>query len=129
MTPKNQEVQSLWDQKAEFWDGLMGETGSLFQRRLAALGAKVVAVDFSPRMIELALGYFDSVVCNMAIMDMVDIRPMLHPGGRFVFTLTHPRRNAARNLLPESHRLSEYPAGAGGADAVGMNHCIPTDLA
>lgn len=115
MTPKNQEVQSLWDQKAEFWDGLMGEIGSLFQRRLAALGAKVVAVDFSPRM--------------MAIMDMVDIRPMLHPGGRFVFTLTHPRRNAARNLLPESHRLSEYPAGAGGADAVGMNHCIPTDLA
>lgn len=34
MTPKNQEVQSLWDQKAEFWDGVMGETGNLFQRRL-----------------------------------------------------------------------------------------------
>lgn len=40
---------------------------------------------------------FDSVVCNMAIMDMIEVQPLyiaasalLKPGGRFVFTIMHP---------------------------------------
>lgn len=40
---------------------------------------------------------FDAAVCNMAIMDMIEVEPLyraaaslLKPGGRFVFTIMHP---------------------------------------
>lgn len=40
---------------------------------------------------------FDAVVCNMAIMDMIEVEPLyraatslLKPGGHFVFTIMHP---------------------------------------
>lgn len=94
-------------------------------RRLAAAGARVVAFDFSPKFVELArgrdagsanpieyhvvdatdeaqmlalgTGQFDAAICNMAIMDMAAIDPMLSaltrllkPGGRFVFSIMHP---------------------------------------
>jgi 2-polyprenyl-3-methyl-5-hydroxy-6-metoxy-1,4-benzoquinol methylase len=92
-------------------------------RRLAAAGANVVAVDFSEEMIRLAkersggididyrvvdvtdgvalrtlgLGTFDGVLCNMALMDMADTRPLfaavpllLRADGRFVFSVLHP---------------------------------------
>jgi SAM-dependent methyltransferase len=97
----------------------------LYARHLADLGCDVVACDFSQAFIALArkrgagrrneveyrvidaadpeqlasLGRdrFDAVVCNMAIMDIVDINPMfewvpklMKPGGRFVFTIMHP---------------------------------------
>jgi 2-polyprenyl-3-methyl-5-hydroxy-6-metoxy-1,4-benzoquinol methylase len=96
----------------------------VFSRRLARLGAQVLACDFSPALIErarartlehvdqveyrvvdatdpaqlLALGEhaFDAAVCNMALMDMAEIDPLLNsvprllrPGGCFVFTLMH----------------------------------------
>jgi 2-polyprenyl-3-methyl-5-hydroxy-6-metoxy-1,4-benzoquinol methylase len=73
----------------------------LFSRRLAALGAEVVAIDFSARLIERAnardsnrityqvmdvtsesalmtLGEhaFDSALCNMALFDIADIGPI-----------------------------------------------------
>lgn len=73
----------------------------LFARRLAALGATVVATDTSAAMIERARGHdsagidyreldaadpaqlagldgrsFDAVVCNMALMDMAEIGPL-----------------------------------------------------
>lgn len=75
-----------------------------FARKLASLGARVTATDFSPVMIErarvhtepfnaqieyrvadardenalraLGAGAFDAIVCNMAIMDMSDIAPL-----------------------------------------------------
>lgn len=92
-------------------------------RRLAAAGASVVAVDFSEEMIRLARersgrldidyrvvdvtdgaalrilgpGTFDGVLCNMALMDMADTRPLfdavpflLRAEGRFVFSVLHP---------------------------------------
>jgi SAM-dependent methyltransferase len=95
----------------------------LFARRLAALGARVLATDVSAGMVELArrhpsegieyrrvdaadpaqlaalgdAGAFDAIVCNMALMDMADIAPLanatpglLAPGGRLVFSTTHP---------------------------------------
>lgn len=113
----------------------------VFARRLAELGAQVTACDFSARLIErarergaataerityavvdatdeqqlLALGEgsFDAAVCNMAIMDMTTIEPLLRalrhlltPEGRFVFTLTHPCFNTAdvRLSLEEEDR-------------------------
>ncbi len=47
----------------------------------------------------LAMGerHFDAAVCNMALMDMPAIEPLYHavsrvlkPGGRFVFSVSHP---------------------------------------
>jgi 2-polyprenyl-3-methyl-5-hydroxy-6-metoxy-1,4-benzoquinol methylase len=45
-------------------------------------------------------GTFDSALCNMALFDMADILPLfrvlprlLKPGGRFVFSITHPAFN------------------------------------
>lgn len=50
----------------------------------------------------LGEGRFDAVVCGMALMDMPLIEPLfraarrvLRPGGRLVFTLTHPCFNTA----------------------------------
>lgn len=100
-----------------------------FARKLTSLGARVVATDFSAPMIEraqahteehnaqveyrvldatnptelraLGEGAFDAVVCNMAIMDMLDIAPLfqtmpylLKRGGRFVFATMHPCFNS-----------------------------------
>ena len=94
----------------------------LFARRLAELGADVVATDTSPAMLErarrhpsdgieyraldaaqpdqlaaLGTGRFNAVVCNMALMDMADVRPLagalgglLLDSGRFVFSICHP---------------------------------------
>ncbi|MFQ5851489.1 MAG: class I SAM-dependent methyltransferase [Candidatus Binatia bacterium] len=131
----NQEVQDIWNQIAGFWDDYMGEgndfqnlligpaterllelqPGELvldvacgngaFSRRMAQLGAQVVAFDFSEVFIEkakartteyaerieyrvldataedqlLALGKqrFDAAVCTMALMDMSDIDPLI----------------------------------------------------
>jgi SAM-dependent methyltransferase len=115
----------------------------LSSRRLAATDAHVVAFDFSEEMIayarerttryaerieylvldatdEAALlalgeGRFDAAICNMALFDMAEIKPLmrslarllrpaqaglcpaqagLHPGGRFVFSVLHPCFNS-----------------------------------
>ena len=97
----------------------------VFTRRMAQLGVHVIATDFSEQFLErararpseyigsieyhhldatredqiVAFGKqrFDAAVCNMAIMDMTEIDPLMRgirqvvkPGGRFVFSLTHP---------------------------------------
>jgi ubiquinone/menaquinone biosynthesis C-methylase UbiE len=130
----NDETRQAWDANAAFWDEKMGEgndfvdilqwpailrlldpqpgqrildiaTGNgLTARRLAALGAEIVAFDFSAELISLAKtrrpddlpvtyyvldgtdeqamlhalsGYkFDSALCNMALFDMADIQPL-----------------------------------------------------
>jgi SAM-dependent methyltransferase len=95
-------------------------------RRLAQAGVNVVAFDFSEAMIALARsrplpatdasveylvvdatdygallalgeGRFDAALCNMALFDMAEIRPLmralprlLKPAGRFVFSILHP---------------------------------------
>ena len=115
-----------------------------FARHLARLGAKVVAFDFSERFIAwarersaetgdnityhvldatdeaqlLTLGErrFDAAVCNMALMDMTIISPLLSalaqllkPSGRFVFSVMHPcfNSNAASILAEEQQRNGE----------------------
>lgn len=96
-----------------------------FSRRMANAGAEVVAFDFSERFIARAqarsaetgdaIAYhvldatdeaalrtlgersFDAAVCNMGLMDIVEIAPLLSAlshllkaGGRFVYALPHP---------------------------------------
>ena len=136
------ETQAIWDEKAEFWDERMGEGNAfqrvligpaserllaiepeeqvldvacgngVFARRLAALGARVVATDFSARFLErarartiehadqidyllvdatdegqlLALGpgRFDAAVCNQALMDMPVVEPLLRALARLI---------------------------------------------
>lgn len=84
----------------------------VFARRLASLGARVTAVDFSPRFLELArarspasgepidyrladatdedqmaaLGeeQYDAVVCNMALMDMPVVEPLFRAARRLL---------------------------------------------
>jgi ubiquinone/menaquinone biosynthesis C-methylase UbiE len=102
----------------------------LFSRRLAAHGVEVVAFDFSSELIRLAkardsknityhivdvtnesavlaLGErtFDSALCNMALFDIADIKPLfrtlprlLKPRGCFVFSLTHPAFNNSSSV-------------------------------
>ena len=166
-------AHEAWEKKAAFWDETMGEGNAfqrvlvgpaterlllvrpgetvldvacgngVFSRRLAELGASVVATDFSERFVELARartqgavhgasveyqvadatdeermlalgeGRFDATVCNMALMDMPAIDPLmgvlrrlLKPGGRFVFSVQHPafNSNAIRLMLEEEDR-------------------------
>ncbi|HEV8189864.1 MAG TPA: class I SAM-dependent methyltransferase [Ktedonobacterales bacterium] len=163
----NREVQAIWNANATFWDDAYGEGNQFqrallgpalerllalqpeervlevacgngtFARRMATLGASVVATDFSEVFLEharvrttkltdrieyrlldatqeeqlLALGErdFDAVVCNMALMDMSTIDPLmrcvvrlLKPGGRFVFSVSHPCfHNTSTTLLAE----------------------------
>jgi SAM-dependent methyltransferase len=136
--PHRDEVRASWDANAEFWDervtaGLSWQRGLVypaverllevrerervlelacgngeFARRMADLGADVLATDFSPEQIErarahggevryevldatdedalLALGEgaFDLIVSNMAIMDMLEIDPMAAAGARLL---------------------------------------------
>ena len=130
----NQEVRDIWNQNALFWDERMGEGNSFhktlieptqerllnvcagqrildlacgngqFSRRLVSLGACVLGVDISERMIErararttepddrvefrivdctradalisLGVKQFDAAVCTMALMDMAAIQPL-----------------------------------------------------
>lgn len=154
--------RKAWDLSAAFWDEKMGEGNDfvevliwppterllelrpgervldiacgngLSSRRLAALGAEVVAFDFSEEMIaharkrtsrnaeritylvldatdkdallRLGANEFDAAICNMALFDMAEIRPLmralarlLKPAqagsdsrSRFVFSVLHP---------------------------------------
>lgn len=99
----------------------------LTSRRLASAGASVVAFDFSEAMInfarqkdgqstidyrvvdamrreqllQLGVSSFDGALCNMALMDIADINPLmkalaelLRPNGRFVFSVLHPCFNS-----------------------------------
>lgn len=151
------ETQAIWNTNAAFWDERFGEGNAFhrtiiappterllgirpgervldvgcgngtFSRRLAELGAEVVACDFSAQFIALAerrtvghpaagrIAYrvldatdadalatlgaarFDAAVATMVLMDMATIAPLLaalrralRPGGRFVFSVSHP---------------------------------------
>ena len=153
---KDETVQ-VWNSLAEWWDDAIGDGNDFqtvliepaterllelqpgeavldiacgagrFARRMADLGADVVAIDHSERFINrarcrtaegnvdyrvmnasdsealLTLGpeRFDAAVCTMALMDMAMIEPLLStlprlikPGGRFVFSVTHPVFNS-----------------------------------
>jgi 2-polyprenyl-3-methyl-5-hydroxy-6-metoxy-1,4-benzoquinol methylase len=158
----NVEARRAWDANAAFWDQRMGEGNEFFNvliwpaveqllqprqderildvacgngltsRRLARVGASVVAIDFSEPMIEqarqrsrdlaidyrlvdatdraallgLGEGQFDAALCNMALMDLAEICPLLtglakllRPQGRFIFSALHPCFNNPSTIL------------------------------
>ena len=138
----NAETREAWDENAAFWDQRMGEGNEwvevlvwpaterllglhpgervldiacgngLTSRRLAALGAEVVAFDFSEEMIAharrrttehgdrieyqvldatdekallaLGAGRFDAALCSMALFDMAEIEPLLRALARLL---------------------------------------------
>ena len=63
-------------------------------------------------LLSLGEGRFDAILCNMALMDMIDIEPLfwavprlLTEHGRFVFTIMHPAFNhQAAHFVAEDHR-------------------------
>ncbi len=132
----NEETRQAWNENAAYWDNYMGEGNDfvnvlnwpimeqfldlhpgqrvldvacgngLTSRRLAAMGAEVVAFDFSEALIELArqrtppplidhihyavmdatdeaalltLGEssFDAAICNMALFDIAELQPLI----------------------------------------------------
>ena len=133
--PLNREVRDIWNRNADYWDRRMGEGNDFhslligpaqerlldlrrdelvldiacgngqFARRMAELGARVLASDLSERMVEnararttthtdriqydvidatdrerlMALGErrFDAAVCTMALFDMAEIGPLI----------------------------------------------------
>jgi len=155
-SPSNDDVRAGWEAMAAYWDEQMeaGNTwqqrgiepaverllelrpgehvleiacgNGEFARRMAELGGRVLATDFSEAMLDRARahggeveyrvadatneqellslgeeGSLDAAVCNMAIMDMTELDPMiralvrlLRPGGRFVFSTLHPAFNS-----------------------------------
>ncbi len=133
------EVRAVWNANAKFWDGKMGEGNVFhktlieptqlkllnikpgqaildvacgngqFARKMAKLGAKVTAIDFSDKFIKIAkskgshnIQYqvvdvasqidlenlagktFDSIVCTMALMDMEKIEPLIRYSPRLL---------------------------------------------
>ena len=138
----NEETREAWEQNAAYWDERIGEGNDfvnvliwpavkrlldlqpgervldaacgngLYARRLAAMGADVVAFDFSENLITLARkrtteradrieyhvldgtdeaalltlgeGRFDAAVCNMALFDIADIQPLMRALARFL---------------------------------------------
>jgi 2-polyprenyl-3-methyl-5-hydroxy-6-metoxy-1,4-benzoquinol methylase len=162
------DVRRRWDAKAAYWDEQMGDGNAfqreligpaverllavrpgervldvacgngVASRRLAALGARVIAIDTSVAFLELARarsrqsgdgidyrwvdatdetgllalgeGQFAALLCNMALMDMPYIAPLvatarrlLAPGGRLVVSIQHPAFNSnATRLCAES---------------------------
>ncbi len=128
----NKEVKDIWNANAAFWDSRMGEGNAFhktliepvqlqlldirvgqkildiacgngqFARKMASLGARVTAVDFSEKFIALAMSKntdninymvldaasdsdlqtltglnFDAAVCTMALMDMENIETLI----------------------------------------------------
>ncbi|MGI6318747.1 MAG: methyltransferase domain-containing protein [Dethiobacteria bacterium] len=60
----------------------------------SSIGYRVIDATDSEALLQLGTGCFDGVLCNMALMDMADIQPLmnspailLHPGGRLVFSV------------------------------------------
>lgn len=77
---------------------------------------RVVDATHEAELLDLGERTYDAAVCNMALMDMVAIEPLfwslsrlLKPGGRFVFSITHPCFNHAA-----SHFASEESIDAEG---------------
>ncbi|MBL8154073.1 MAG: class I SAM-dependent methyltransferase [Anaerolineae bacterium] len=53
----NEEGRSLWDQKAEFWDGLQGEQGNRFHRELIGPAVeRLLALQPGERVLDIACG-------------------------------------------------------------------------
>jgi len=169
-----QATQNIWNQNAAWWDEKIGEGNQfqrillgpaierllemhsgkivldvgcgngVFARRLAQLGAEVVACDFSEKFLERAkarttelvehieyrlidvtnyeqmmtLGKrrFDAAVCNMALMDMTTINPLLSAlsqllkvGGSFIFSVCHPcfNTNGCKMVVEKEDRDGE----------------------
>ena len=121
----------------------IGCGNGLTSRRLASAGARIVAFDFSDAMIRaakargsesgidyrvidatsadalasLGAGRFDKAVCNLVLMDLADMRPLmtalpslLQPGGHAVFSLLHPCFNnpAVEFVTTDSVKVSRY---------------------
>ena len=72
---------------------------ALARQRPGPSGIDYRVIDAADReaLLSLGAGAFDAALCNMALMDIAEIDPLMHalavllkPGGRFVFSVLHP---------------------------------------
>ena len=63
----------------------------------AGIDYRVIDVTDREKLLELGSASFDGALCNMALMDIADIHPLMHAlasllrrNGRFVFSVVHP---------------------------------------
>ena len=82
----------------------------------------VVNAEDTEAMLALGRERFDAAVCTMALMDMASIEPListlpelLKPGGRFVFSVTHPAFNSGgvRKIAEQQDRDGEVVTSYG----------------
>ena len=92
---------------------------------------RVINATDTEALLALGRGQFDAAVCTMALMDMASIEPListlpalLKPGGRFVFSVTHPVFNSGsvRRIAEEQDRDGELVATLG---AVVTDYLVP----
>ena len=83
---------------------------AMARKRTSTLDGETPQIDYhvldatdEAALLALGVGRFDGAICNMALFDMAEIKPLLHalasllrPGGRFVFSVLHPCFNSAR---------------------------------
>jgi SAM-dependent methyltransferase len=90
--------------------------------RGTAIDYRVLDATDPDALARLGPGAFDAVVCNMALMDMPSIDPLaeavpalLPPGGRFVFSVTHPCFNVgdARKVASVSEEGGRFEETVG----------------
>jgi hypothetical protein len=128
----------------------------IMARELARLGASTWGVDVSAQLLEFAekeenahplgivyvqddahslaqfeAGFFDTVVCNMALTDLKDLEQaaraiarVLHSGGAFVFSMPHPAFQTAPGAAWGIH-----PSGTVQAQVAGYFDEVPRETA
>jgi ubiquinone/menaquinone biosynthesis C-methylase UbiE len=104
------------DQANVFLDIARRRTAAASQDVADRIDYRLVNATDNEAMLALGEGRFDAAVATMAIMDMASITPMisalaklLKPGGRFVWSITHPAFNSgtARLFAEEEYRDGE----------------------
>ena len=92
---------------------------------------RVMDASDSEALLALGRAHFDAAVCTMGLMDMAAIEPLLatlpallKPGGRFVFSVTHPVFNSGnvRRIAEEQDRDGQLVTTFG---AIVTDYSIP----
>ncbi|HJM89409.1 MAG TPA: class I SAM-dependent methyltransferase [Dehalococcoidia bacterium] len=86
---------------ADFSANMLAQARRRAEEADSEVDLRVVDATDEAQLLALGEGAFDSIVCNNALMDMAEIEPLmravprlLRPGGRFVFSISHPVFNS-----------------------------------
>ena len=90
----------------DFSEQLLARAKARSSEHAAQIDYRLVDATSEEQVLALGLGRFDAAVANMALMDIATLEPLLaalsqvlKPGGRFVFSVTHPCFNSGGQHL------------------------------